>query len=121
MKAIHMYIKSRALELLFPNGPVIMWLGARSQALRERYWSALKLIFFILVSNEQKVPESGVAAPESSQHTHMRAHTHKYGILKAKGWPETLPSVVFPVIGILEELGVAVIYISYNSAPHFYY
>lgn len=65
MKAIHMYIKSGALELLFPNGPIIIWLSARSQALRERYRSALKLIFFILVSNEQKVLESGVAAPEN--------------------------------------------------------
>lgn len=42
MKAIHMYIKSQALELLFPNEPIIMWLGANSQALRERYRSALK-------------------------------------------------------------------------------
>lgn len=65
MKAIHMYIKSRALELLFPNGPIIIWLSARSQALRERYRSALKLIFFIPVSNEQKVLESGVVALEN--------------------------------------------------------
>lgn len=71
-----MYIKSRALELLFPNGPVIMWLGAKSQVLRERYWSAFKLIFFILVSNEQKVLESGVAAPESSQLSYMHACTN---------------------------------------------
>lgn len=65
MKAIHMYIKSRALELLFPNGSIIIWLSARSQALRERYRSALKLIFFIPVSNEQKVLESGVVAQEN--------------------------------------------------------
>ena len=72
-----MYIKSRALELLFPNGPIIIWLSARFQALRERYRSALTLIFFILVSNEQKVLESGVAAPESQQH----AYTCKYSEL----------------------------------------
>lgn len=91
MKAIHMYIKSGALELLFPNGPVIMWLSARSQARGERYWSALKLIFFIRVSNEQKVLESGVAAPESSQHPRTHVPMHKYGLLKPNGWPETFP------------------------------
>lgn len=74
MKAIHMYIKSGALELLSPNGPIIIWRGARSQALRERYRSALKLIFFIPVSNEQKVLESGVAAPEN---WHVHTHTHR--------------------------------------------
>lgn len=101
MKAIHMYIKSRALERLFPNGPIIMWLSAKSQALRERYRSALKLIFFILVSNEQKVLESGVAAPESSQHTHlcMYARTNMPFLNRMASWKcclvQWFPSSVF--------------------------
>lgn len=68
-----------------------MWLSARSQALGERYWSALKLIFFIRVSNEQKVLESGAAAPESSQHTRTRTPMYKYGLLKPKGWAGNVP------------------------------
>lgn len=77
MKAIHMYIKSQALELLFPNEPIIMWLGANFQALRERYRSALKLIFFIPVSNEQKVLESGVVAQKTNS-----TRIHKQRVLK---------------------------------------